>query len=324
MCRASCLFMLHVWLKSCCTSCKHSASGQSTVWVLPGWSTRQTLPWGLFSCDLKRKYLDGATNGQCSITFIDAAVILNISYVFRALQSTICVCMGASLLLANYCSDCNQDILYCEELKPFFVFLMFCCLQTGPFNIGSPPLNTYNQQLWLMCVMQAEHSNSTTTRLANNNLLTVRLLGGDTCTLIVLTCVFLLSLSVGDFQQPFEINVELKGVVHDATEVQINKMHQKSRKLHCATVSLTKYLCLFSFHVWFWLQTIQGCLQFKKIEAILKQRGWQGQCWVLLLHSPISEMWWDHRATFRFSELHSVSGQGQLQRPGKYHVWPPC
>lgn len=170
--------------------------------------------------------------------------------IFRALQSTICVCMGASLLLANYCSDCNQDILYCEELKPFFVFLMFCCLQTGPFNIGSPPLNTYNQQLWLMCVMQAEHSNSTTTRLANNNLLTVRLQGGDTCTLIVLTCAFLLSLSVRDFQQSFEINVELKGVVHDATEVQINnKMHQKSRKLHCATVSLTKYLCLFSFRV---------------------------------------------------------------------------
>uniref|UniRef100_A0A3Q3LAZ5 Transmembrane protein 181 n=1 Tax=Mastacembelus armatus TaxID=205130 RepID=A0A3Q3LAZ5_9TELE len=31
---------------------------------------------------------------------------------------------------------------------------------TGPFNLVSPPLTTYNQQLWLTCVMQAENSNS--------------------------------------------------------------------------------------------------------------------------------------------------------------------
>lgn len=41
-------------------------------------STRQTLPSGLFPCDLKRKYLYSATHDQFSITFIDAAVILNI------------------------------------------------------------------------------------------------------------------------------------------------------------------------------------------------------------------------------------------------------
>lgn len=50
-----------------------------------------------------------------------------------------------------------------------------------------------------------------------------------------------LAVSVEGFQQPFEINVELEGVVHDATEVQINQIRQKSRKLHCVTVSLTDH-----------------------------------------------------------------------------------
>uniref|UniRef100_A0A665WZB8 Transmembrane protein 181 n=1 Tax=Echeneis naucrates TaxID=173247 RepID=A0A665WZB8_ECHNA len=70
---------------------------------------------------------------------------------------------------------------------------------TGPFNLVSPPLTTYNQQLWLTCVMQVENSN------------------------------------VGDFQQPFEINVDFKGVMQDASVAHINKVHQKSRTLHCRT-----------------------------------------------------------------------------------------
>lgn len=70
-------------------------------------------------------------------------------------------------------------------------------VKTGPFKLVSPPLTTYNQQLWLTCVMQAEHSN------------------------------------MEDFQQPFNINVELKGVVQDASVLRINKMHPKSRTLHC-------------------------------------------------------------------------------------------
>uniref|UniRef100_A0A4W6CKH9 Transmembrane protein 181 n=1 Tax=Lates calcarifer TaxID=8187 RepID=A0A4W6CKH9_LATCA len=46
----------------------------------------------------------------------------------------------------------------------------------------------------------------------------------------------LLSVSVGDFQQPFEINVELKGVTQDASVMHINNnVHQKSRTLHCGT-----------------------------------------------------------------------------------------
>uniref|UniRef100_A0A3P9IWF1 Transmembrane protein 181 n=1 Tax=Oryzias latipes TaxID=8090 RepID=A0A3P9IWF1_ORYLA len=67
--------------------------------------------------------------------------------------------------------------------------------KTGPFNLLSPPLTTYNQQLWLTCVMQAEKA----------------------------------------FQQPFEINVELKGVMQDASVMHINPVHQKPRMLHCGT-----------------------------------------------------------------------------------------
>ncbi|RVE55838.1 hypothetical protein OJAV_G00230070 [Oryzias javanicus] len=70
-------------------------------------------------------------------------------------------------------------------------------VKTGPFNLLSPPLTTYNQQLWLTCVMQAEKGN------------------------------------MGAFQQPFEINVELKGVMQDASVMHINPVHQKPRMLHC-------------------------------------------------------------------------------------------
>ncbi|XP_049913636.1 transmembrane protein 181 isoform X3 [Epinephelus moara] len=70
-------------------------------------------------------------------------------------------------------------------------------VKTGPFKIVSPPLTTYNQQLWLTCLIQAEHSN------------------------------------MGDFQQPFEISVELKGVMQDASVMHINKVQQKPRTLHC-------------------------------------------------------------------------------------------
>uniref|UniRef100_A0A3Q3FK88 Transmembrane protein 181 n=1 Tax=Labrus bergylta TaxID=56723 RepID=A0A3Q3FK88_9LABR len=66
--------------------------------------------------------------------------------------------------------------------------------QTGPFNLVSTPLSTYNQQLWLTCLMQAEHSNSKS-----------------------ITTIF----------------VELKGVMSDASVMPINKVQQKSRMLHC-------------------------------------------------------------------------------------------
>lgn len=41
-------------------------------------------------------------------------------------------------------------------------------------------------------------------------------------------------LAVRDFKQPFEINVELKGVMQDASVMHINNARVKSRMLHCA------------------------------------------------------------------------------------------
>jgi len=46
------------------------------------------------------------------------------------------------------------------------IMSLMVCFQTGPFSLNSPPLTTYNQQLWLTCVMQAENSNSKTTEWA--------------------------------------------------------------------------------------------------------------------------------------------------------------
>ncbi|XP_029966125.1 transmembrane protein 181 isoform X2 [Salarias fasciatus] len=70
-------------------------------------------------------------------------------------------------------------------------------VKTGPFNLRSPPLTTYNQQLWLTCVMQAENS------------------------------------TMGDFKQDFKISVGLKGVMQDACVTHSNNTQQKSRTLHC-------------------------------------------------------------------------------------------
>ncbi|XP_061609682.1 transmembrane protein 181 isoform X3 [Phyllopteryx taeniolatus] len=39
--------------------------------------------------------------------------------------------------------------------------------------------------------------------------------------------------TVGDFQQPFDINVELNGVMQDASMTHINSVRSKSRTLHC-------------------------------------------------------------------------------------------
>ncbi|XP_054877361.1 transmembrane protein 181 isoform X2 [Poeciliopsis prolifica] len=70
-------------------------------------------------------------------------------------------------------------------------------IKTGPFSLVSPPLTTYNQQLWLTCVMQAGNSN------------------------------------MKDFKQNFEINVDLKGVMQVASVMHIKSVQQKSRMLHC-------------------------------------------------------------------------------------------
>ncbi|KAI4878039.1 hypothetical protein NFI96_000412 [Prochilodus magdalenae] len=71
--------------------------------------------------------------------------------------------------------------------------------KTGPFDIKSPPLSNYNQQLWLLCVIQMTQNNEE------------------------------------DFRKSFEFNVELKGVMQDASIMHISdNVHHKSRSLHCA------------------------------------------------------------------------------------------
>uniref|UniRef100_A0A8C7VU53 Transmembrane protein 181 n=1 Tax=Oncorhynchus mykiss TaxID=8022 RepID=A0A8C7VU53_ONCMY len=88
--------------------------------------------------------------------------------------------------------------LICFGLTVFIGIIPQVLDTTGPFILQSPPLSTYNQQLWLTCIMQVEHS------------------------------------TVVDFLQHFEINVELKGVMQDASVMHIrSNVHQKSRMLHC-------------------------------------------------------------------------------------------
>uniref|UniRef100_I3K6K4 Transmembrane protein 181 n=1 Tax=Oreochromis niloticus TaxID=8128 RepID=I3K6K4_ORENI len=86
--------------------------------------------------------------------------------------------------------------LMCFGLTVFIgIVPFFMCFQTGPFNLVSSPLTTYNQQLWLTCVMQAENSKS---------------------------------------KRPQIELFTLKGVMQDASVMHINNARVKSRMLHCA------------------------------------------------------------------------------------------
>uniref|UniRef100_A0A8C6UEU0 Transmembrane protein 181 n=1 Tax=Neogobius melanostomus TaxID=47308 RepID=A0A8C6UEU0_9GOBI len=100
---------------------------------------------------------------------------------------------------------------------------------TGPYPLISPPLTTYNQQLWLMCLMQVEQS-------------------------------------MVDFQQNFEINVELKGVMQDASVMHIHNVPSKSRKLHCSTIKCDEIIVL---HLGYLNYTqYQVTVSFKGLENI--------------------------------------------------------
>lgn len=172
----------------------------------------------------------------------------------------------------------------------FFVSLWFTlCFQTGPFSLRSPPLTTYNQQLWLIAQMQAEHSNSKRAKMSHKQLHTLLLyntlhfccmfVGGVVFLFIFFSSVlcFLLFLSVGDFKQPFEISVEMKGVMQDASVVQINKAQPKSRMLHCASVSVKPqfneyhHSFFFSFQM-FWIWYLKSHLSLSHLFIIM----WNG------------------------------------------------
>lgn len=71
--------------------------------------------------------------------------------------------------------------------------------KSGPFDLRSPPLSNYNQQLWLTCIIQLDH---TTADLSWEEL---------------------------------GMNVELQGVMQDASVMRIrDNVHQKNRSLRCA------------------------------------------------------------------------------------------
>ncbi|XP_066556496.1 transmembrane protein 181 isoform X2 [Amia ocellicauda] len=73
-------------------------------------------------------------------------------------------------------------------------------LKTGSFHLLSRPLSTYNQQLWLTCLIQLDQANG---------------------------------VNIG---REFDMNVEIKGVMQDASVMHINNdVHHKKRSLHCGS-----------------------------------------------------------------------------------------
>ncbi|XP_015203957.1 transmembrane protein 181 isoform X1 [Lepisosteus oculatus] len=98
-------------------------------------------------------------------------------------------------------------------------------LQTSPFHLSSPPLSTYNQQLWLTCLFQLDKTNDET------------------------------------IIKKFDMNVEIKGVMHDASVRNVtNNVHHRSRLLSCGSkcdeiivlhlgyLNYTQYQINISFH----------------------------------------------------------------------------
>ncbi|MGH0150202.1 UNVERIFIED_CONTAM: hypothetical protein FKN15_017628 [Acipenser sinensis] len=72
---------------------------------------------------------------------------------------------------------------------------------TGPFQLKSPPLSTYNQQLWLTCLIQ------------------------------------LIQVDGMDFHKEFDMSVEIKGIMQDASVMHIHdNVYNRSRLLHCGAI----------------------------------------------------------------------------------------
>lgn len=58
-----------------------------------------------------------------------------------------------------------STLWHCDVLSMDLIWF-----QTGPFILQSPPLSTYNQQLWLTCIMQVEHSTGEIYSLINDGI----------------------------------------------------------------------------------------------------------------------------------------------------------
>ncbi|CAI5683855.1 transmembrane protein 181 isoform X2 [Oreochromis niloticus] len=125
-------------------------------------------------------------------------------------------------------------------------------VKTGPFNLVSSPLTTYNQQLWLTCVMQAENS------------------------------------KMRDFKQPFEINVELKGVMQDASVMHINNARVKSRMLHCAAANCDEIIVL---HL--------GYLNYTQYQVVVTFKGLEN----ITYDIKVKFVWKTYNSTFSQVEI---------------------
>lgn len=184
------------------------------------------------------------------------------------------------------CGICHILLLFNLNL------LCHWCFQTEPFSLVSPPLTTYNQQLWLTCVMQAGNSNSTSFLPPHLNALSKL----HYQSFYLPNKTKLLSASVKDFKQNFEINVDLKG--EDASVMHIKSVQQKSRMLHCGAVSYHTRSAP--------RKNLMTVLAFSKVMQFFAYEA---------------EMRWDHCAAPGLPELHSVSRCSQLPRPWKHLLW---
>uniref|UniRef100_A0A6Q2X757 Transmembrane protein 181 n=1 Tax=Esox lucius TaxID=8010 RepID=A0A6Q2X757_ESOLU len=101
------------------------------------------------------------------------------------------------------------------------------------------PLSTYNQQLWLTCVMQVEHSNGEALSIFSH----------------------------------FPVKCKLKGVLQDASVMHVrNNVHQKSRTLHCGN----KCDEIIVVHLGYLNYTLyQVNVTFKGLENITYEVNWK-------------------------------------------------
>uniref|UniRef100_A0A669C2S0 Transmembrane protein 181 n=1 Tax=Oreochromis niloticus TaxID=8128 RepID=A0A669C2S0_ORENI len=113
-------------------------------------------------------------------------------------------------------------------------------VSTGPFNLVSSPLTTYNQQLWLTCI------------------------------------------------ELFTINVELKGVMQDASVMHINNARVKSRMLHCAAANCDEIIVL---HL--------GYLNYTQYQVVVTFKGLEN----ITYDIKVKFVWKTYNSTFSQVEI---------------------
>lgn len=157
------------------------------------------------------------------------------------------VCFGLTVFIGV----AGPKVIFEQEHNGDQLIVKNGTIQSGPFNLVSTPLTTYNQQLWLTCVMQVDHS------------------------------------SMKDFNQDFEIFVELKGVMTDASVMHINNVQQKSRTLHCGA----KCDEIIVLHL--------GYLNYTQYQVLVSFKGLENITYGI----RVSFLWKTYNATFSQVEI---------------------